>query len=112
MAYTLGDITSASATPSEFPALTDQTETLVTLSAGQAAGTTPVLAANSNRKLLTLGNPGANVMLVNLVPGAVAGQGLPLAAASVLAFDRNLPCPPNAIYVLGTAGDKLTIWTA
>lgn len=89
-----------------------QDKSISSLSAGQAAGTAVCVAADSSRTMLILGNPGANAMLVNFVTGAGAGVGLPLPAGSVLAFGKDLPCPTNDIFILGTAADKLTVWVA
>lgn len=85
-------------------------ETQVTLSAGQAAGTTPIVAANPNRLMLTMGNPGANNLLISVTNGHAAGEGMPVLAGGIIALGKDLLCPTQAIYGLGTAGDKITIW--
>lgn len=87
-------------------------ETQVTLSAGQAAGTVALVAANPNRRAMIIGNPGANAMTVLLTASSAAGWGHPLPAAGVLAFGTELLCPNNAIYCLGTTNDKITVWEA
>lgn len=87
-------------------------ETQVTLSAGQAAGTAALLAANPNRRALTIGNPGANNMTIVVTPSSGAGFGMPLPAGGVIAFGQELLAPNQAIYCLGTTGDKITIWEA
>lgn len=95
------------------------TELLITLSAGQAAGTTPILPADSGgsglgtRSVAIIGNPTAKTLNLFLSAGGAAGAGMPLAAGTLLAFDKNMPGPDIAIYVVGgAAGDTLSIWTA
>jgi len=93
--------------------------TLVTLSAGQAAGTDPVLSTNPNRTSLVAGNPTATNGRLD-VAAVGAGEGLPFAAGAVLPFggEGGRPyggggpaCPTQAIYVGGFAeNDKLTFW--
>jgi hypothetical protein len=88
------------------------TETQVALSVGQAAGTTPLVAANPNRRSLTIGNPGANVLLISVTSGHGAGEGIPMKAADRLTLGGPDMCPTNAIYCIGTVADKITIWEA
>lgn len=93
------------------------TETKITLTTNQATGIDPVIAAETvtpgNRRAMIIGNPGATALNLHLSTGQVAGTGLPLAAAGVLAFDGALPGLDGALYLTGAAlGDKITIWTA
>jgi hypothetical protein len=86
--------------------------TAVALSAGQAAGTTAILAANPNRTSLTIGNDTATDAKVDVVD-ASGGYGMPLPTKGVLGFGgRGGPiCPTDAIFIMGlAAGDKVTIW--
>lgn len=91
--------------------------TPVALSAAQAAGTSPVLAANPNRTVLVIGNIQATDARVD-VADTSGGFGLPLPQKSTLMFGGSgnaysPSCPTDAIYVGGlSAGDKLTFWEA
>lgn len=90
--------------------------TIVSLSAGQAAGTASVLAANPNRKVLYIGNIQAVDARVD-VSDASGGYGMPLPQKSTVMFGGDNPqwsiCPTDAIFVGGlSAADKLTIWEA
>jgi hypothetical protein len=89
--------------------------TVVTLTANQAAGTDPVLAANTNRTSLVAGNPTATEGVIDIAnPGA--GEGMPFPAGGIVAFGGHgiqggPACPTNAIYVDGfAAADVLTFW--
>lgn len=88
--------------------------TTVTLNAGQAAGTAPVLAANPNRTTLILGN----IQTTNArfdVADTSGGFGMPLPGQSILQLGAGSPnwpaCPTDAIYIGGLAlNDKITLW--
>jgi hypothetical protein len=90
------------------------TSTLVTLTANQAAGTDPVLAANTARKGLVL-SAVASVPVTaewNIAALTGAGQGVPFGPEPSIRWDGTR-VPTNAIYVRGfTAGDKLLCWQA
>lgn len=81
-------------------------KSVASLSAGQAAGTLAVLAANPNRRALMI-NPSADCQLTI---GAGATRGWKLFG--------NLPntitgqeCPADDIFIIGlTAGATVTIW--
>lgn len=88
--------------------------TVVTLTAGQAAGTDPILPANLNRTTLVAGNATATAARLD-VAAVGAGEGMPLPAGGIVGFgQRGGPtCPTDALYVGGLAEtDKLTIWEA
>jgi hypothetical protein len=92
-------------------------ETVVTLSASQAAGTSPILAAEAAfpgiRKSVLLGNPGVAPANLFLNSGGVMGQGMPLSAGGLVALDTVLPGLDNSVYVVGlTTGAFLTLWVA
>jgi hypothetical protein len=91
------------------------TATEVSLSAGQAAGTSVLIAANANRTSLVIGNNTATDATVH-ISDASGGYGMPLPAGGVIAFGGHgiqggPACPTNAIYVGGlAAADKVTVW--
>lgn len=90
-------------------------ETKITLTAGQAAGTDAILAAESValRQAVIVGNPGTSDANLHLATGATGGTGLPLPGGQLIAFSHALPGLDNALYVTGlAAGDKLTVWVA
>lgn len=92
-------------------------ETKVTLTAGQAAGTDPVLAAETGtigvRSAVIVGNPTAKTLNLHLASGATHGTGIPLVGYSNAAFDKALPGVDNALYVTGgAAADVITLWVA
>lgn len=93
---------------------------LVILTANQAAGIDPILAANQNRTTMVLGNATATDGTVDVAPIA-AGEGMPFSAKTILAFGGDGAargsggpvCPTNDVYVCGfAAGDKITVWVA
>lgn len=93
------------------------TRTDVSLSAGQAAGTSAVVTSNPNRTTLIIGNLSANAGRVNLAD-ASGGYGMPIPALGVMAFgmtgyNYTPGCPTEAVFVGGlSAGDKVSIWEA
>ena len=92
-------------------------ETKVTLTAGQAAGTDPILAAETGtigvRSAVIVGNPTAKTLNLHLSTGQTHGPGLPLAGYNTAAFAKALPGVDNALFVTGgAAGDKITLWVA
>lgn len=92
-------------------------ETKITLSAGQAAGTTAILTAETGvvgtRGNVIIGNPGVTAANLHMSTGQTHGTGLPLAAGALLAFDGELAGYDGALFVTGlAAGDKMTLWIA
>ena len=92
-------------------------ETKITLTANQAAGTDPILAAETAtipvRRAVVIGNPGVTTANLHLATGATHGTGLPLLGGGLVAFSDALPGVDNALYVTGlSTGDKLSIWVA
>lgn len=93
-------------------------ESKITLTAGQAAGTAPILEADTatgggNRAAVIFGNPGLTACNLHLSSGATHGTGMPVDAASTASFDKELPGLGNALYVTGLAeGDFVVIWEA
>lgn len=88
--------------------------TEVSLSAGQAAGTTAVLAANPNRTSLYIGHNSASDARIQL-EDASDGYGMPFPTKTVLHFGGGNPhwpiCPTQAVFIGGlAAADKVTIW--
>lgn len=80
----------------------------IVLSAGQAAGTSPVLPANTGRKALMINPPSDCSLTVS--PGSTSGWPLVGRAANSASGED---CPTNALYVYGlVAGQTLTIWEA
>lgn len=92
------------------------TQTVVTTSAGQVAGTSPILAAVpglGDRKLLSFTNRSAAAVELFLASGGIAGQGVPVAAGATLQFHGAYPGFDGELYILGgTAGDKMVLLTA
>lgn len=81
---------------------------IASLSAGQAAGTATVLAANANRKSLMI-NPPADCFLAI---GSGATGGYPL-FADVPNQITGQDCPTNALYIGGlSAAASVVIWEA
>jgi hypothetical protein len=79
---------------------------IASLSAGQAAHTATVLAANANRKALMI-NPPADCILT-IATAATAGWPL---FANVPNTIVGQECPTNALYLVGlSAGAAVTIW--
>lgn len=90
------------------PGLAYADHSVSSLSAGQAAGTTTVLAANSARKALMI-NPPADCFLA-IAGGATAGWPL---FANVPNLISGQECPSNALFVVGlSTAAILTIWEA
>ncbi|QCW21981.1 hypothetical protein JessAGP_051c [Caulobacter phage Jess A] len=93
-------------------------ETKIVLSAGQAAGTEAILAAEpgsgaGNRVAVVFGNPNATMCNLHLSDSETHGTGLPVAGYSTASFNRDLPGLGNALYVTGlTAGNVVVIWEA
>lgn len=92
--------------------------TTVTLSAGQAAGTTAILANEScaqgcgTRRLLSVNSRSAAATDLFFASGGVAGQGIPLAAGGFRDFSS---CPPfdGSLFIVGaTAGEIVVLQTA
>lgn len=76
------------------------------LSAGQAAGTATVIAANASRKALMI-NPPADCILTI---ASAATKGWPL-FANVPNTITGQECPTNGLYVYGlSAAASLTMW--
>lgn len=92
--------------------------TPITLTANQAAGIDPILAAETmsgggGRIGVIVANPGATVGNLHVASGQTQGTGLPLAAGSMVVFSHALPGLDNALYVTGfAAGDKLSLWVS
>lgn len=86
------------------------TQTPVTLTANQAAGTDPILAANPNRQGLKL------VVPADCGVATASGATIGLPAFAGVAWERSGPeCPTNAIYVVGgslSTGAVVGIWEA
>lgn len=83
---------------------------VASLSAGQAAGTTTVLAANASRKALMVNPPADCTLLIASAAGST--QGYPL-FGNVPNTITGQECPTNALYVYGlSAANALTIWEA
>lgn len=86
-------------------------QTIVTLTAQQAAGAAPLIAANPKRMALQVG--AAVHFKVSLVAGATDGQRIYAGARDELAGKS---CPLGALYhVPGSGlvtGDKLVMWEA
>lgn len=79
---------------------------VASLSAGQAAGTSTIIAANANRKSLMV-NPPADCFLA-ISSGATAGWPLFAGVPNIITGQE---CPTNALYVDGlTAATALTVW--
>lgn len=86
-------------------AFTDQS--VASLSAGQAAGTTEILAANANRKAVKVGPPADCTLKIG-----TSGAGIPLFGGVANEFSGG-DCPTNALYVTGlSAGVAVTVWEA
>lgn len=88
--------------------------TEVSLSAGQAAGTTAALAANVNRKGVYMGHNAAGTARVQ-VQDASDGYGMPFPTATILLLGGGNPnwpvCPTEALFIGGlAAADKVTFW--
>lgn len=90
----------------------------VTLSAGQAAGTTAILLAESgsgggNRKYVRIASRSAAAVELFLASGGTPGLGLPIAIGGAVTFTGNDPGLDNAVFIVGaSAGEKINIWTA
>lgn len=101
--------------PTSAPTLGDAyISTLVTLSAGQAAGTSPVLAANTARTGLVIAPVAACPPAAELGLAAFTGanQGVAMATRPDWRWE-GARVPTNAVYVRGfTAGDKVLVWEA
>lgn len=95
------------------------THTTVSLTAGQAAGTDPILAAETgaagtgSRRLIAIGNRSASAVEFFFATGGVAGNGMPLAAGGRMDLGAVNVGFDGALYVLGAAaGDEIILWTA
>lgn len=87
------------------PAIAYVDQSVASLTVGQAAGTSTILAANSARKVLMV-NPTSNCALT-VASGATTGW--PLFANIPNVIDHGVPA--SALYVYGlSAGAVLTIW--
>jgi hypothetical protein len=83
-------------------------QSIPALSAGQAAGTSTVLAANADRKALMIVPP-ANCAL-SIESGAAGGWPLFGGVPNTISGQE---CPLNALYLVGLAADAaVTIWEA
>jgi len=93
-------------------------ETKVDLTAGQAAGTDPILAADTStggniRRAVVFGNPNAADCNLHLTAGAAHNTGMPVSGYDTASFDIQLPGLDNALYVTGlAAGNFVTLWVA
>lgn len=88
-------------------------QTNVTLTAGQAAGTDPLMVRpDMLTEVLIVCNNGANPLLLQAGAGGTLGFGLPVPVGSHVAIGKDWPDWDNDIYVLGTTGDKVTLFTA
>jgi len=92
--------------------------TTVTLSAGQAAGTTPILAAEScaqgcgTRRLLSVNSRSAAAVDLFFTPGGVAGNGIPIPIGGNRDFSSINPFD-GELYVVGaSAAEKIVIHTS
>jgi len=82
-------------------------QSVASLSAGQAAGTTEILAANANRKALKIVPPADCTLRIG-----ATGAGIPLFGGVANEFSGG-DCPTNALFVTGlTAGVAVTVWEA
>jgi hypothetical protein len=81
---------------------------IASLTAAQANASSPVIAANSERRVLMINPPADCVLRIS----AGAGRGWPL-YGNVPNSISGEECPTNALYVTGLAtGVALTIWEA
>ncbi len=84
------------------------TPSIAALTAGQAAGTDPILAANANRSAIKIVPP-ADCLLRTVSGGSGVG-GIPLFGGVPNEFSGQ-SCPMGALYITGlAAGAALTIW--
>lgn len=82
----------------------------VTLSSGQAAGTTAVIAENMGRRAIKFIPP--TDCRIQLASGGDADTGVPIFADVEYSWVGG-ECPINALFVTGLSeGDALTIWEA
>lgn len=82
-------------------------QSITSLSSGQAAGTSSVLAIKTDRKSLKI-VPAADCTLKL----GTSGLGIPLFAGVANEFSGG-NCPTNALYITGlTVGASVTIWEA
>lgn len=83
-------------------------QSIASLSAGQAAGTSAILAANANRTAIKIVPPADCTLAI----ASGASVGIPLFGGVANEFSGG-DCPTNALYVTGlTAGAAITIWEA
>lgn len=77
------------------------------LSAGQAAGTAEILAANPNRKALKIVPPADCTLKISN-----GGAGIPMFGGVANEFSGG-DCPTNALYVTGlSVGVAVAVWEA
>lgn len=103
-------VSSANPIPMGFVAAAYVDRTVASLSAGQAAGTSVVLAANPARRGLMINPPIDCTLLISAASGTPRGWPL---FANVPNTIVGQECPTNDIYIYGlTAGQVLAIWEA
>ncbi len=84
------------------------TSSIPSLTANQAAGTAPILAANPNRTAIKIVPPAD--CLLRVVSGGSGVGGIPLFGGVPNDFSGQ-DCPMGALYITGLAtGAALTIW--
>jgi hypothetical protein len=103
------------ADPAGFPVSTvgvDFVQSIITLTAGQIAGTDPIVAANPNRRAIKFGGA-TQTIKISLAPGAANGISY---AASFRDGDSGSDCPKGALYLAMSqglmAGGAIVVWEA
>jgi len=90
----------------------DFVQSTITLSAGQIAGTDPIVGANPDRRAIKFGGA-TQTIKISLAPGAANGISY---AASFRDGDSGSDCPKGALYLATgqglTAGGAIVVWEA
>lgn len=90
----------------------DFVQTIVTLDAGHIAGTTAIVAANSNRCAIKFGGA-SRTILISLDPSVDTGMSY---AASYRDGDSGSDCPRGALFLATgqdlTVGSTIVVWEA